>query len=228
MILSLAQITRVGYNECLTCWHCIAENCDLDPESNFRAEKRQCNEGHLCQKVYFEMQSDIDDARYKSTVRSCAEQCEPRDDYQNCTRDLYITRGCVHRVCCQDDDLCNSAPSGTFTTSRWAVVFVGVGVSLCVAAALKQSGDIKGGPDRKIVGHKSFPAIHTHLSSRGLGVSNESMRFRHPTRHVQTKDKILFDSPALPMRQFSYKFKKLALVSASPYGSDFFHTSSSK
>ncbi|GFR89377.1 hypothetical protein ElyMa_002541300 [Elysia marginata] len=83
------------------------------------------------------MQSDIDDARYKSTVRSCAEQCEPRDDYQNCTRDLYITRGCVRRVCCQDDDLCNSA--GRSTLTGWAVLLIGVGTAAWAAASLTNS-----------------------------------------------------------------------------------------
>ncbi|KAK7010484.1 hypothetical protein BgiMline_002092 [Biomphalaria glabrata] len=93
----------------LKCWHCIAENCHLNPYDYDQAESRACLPGQTCQKVVFEMYDDKDRYTYRSTVRSCADQCLPQDDFDNCTDVLHQTRGCVQRVCCDDDDMCNSA-----------------------------------------------------------------------------------------------------------------------
>ena len=84
------------------------------------------------------MQSDIGDARYKSTVRSCAEQCEPQDDYKNCTKDLYITRGCVRRMCCQDEDLCNTAHSKP-ASLWWLAAVVTPAIAVWLSATLVES-----------------------------------------------------------------------------------------
>ncbi|XP_059177472.1 uncharacterized protein LOC131956878, partial [Physella acuta] len=69
-----------------------------------------CYQGQKCQKVVFEMLSEPN-TKYTSTVRSCADECIPQDDFlnNNCTDDIYTSRGCVQRVCCDDNDLCNTA-----------------------------------------------------------------------------------------------------------------------
>ncbi|CAL1538354.1 unnamed protein product [Lymnaea stagnalis] len=94
----------------LKCWHCIAENCHLDPQDHSTAESRVCYQGQTCQKVVFEMMSETEKVTYKSTVRSCADECIPQNDFNNCTIEQYTSRGCVRRVCCDDSDMCNSAP----------------------------------------------------------------------------------------------------------------------
>ncbi|KAH9513388.1 hypothetical protein Btru_034813 [Bulinus truncatus] len=81
-------------------------------------------------KVVFEMYSEDDKKKYQSTVRSCADQCIPQDDFANCTDTLYHTRGCVHRVCCDDNDMCNSAPN--VMSWWWCVFIIGYMMSVCV------------------------------------------------------------------------------------------------
>ncbi|XP_025095610.1 uncharacterized protein LOC112564765 isoform X2 [Pomacea canaliculata] len=121
-------IVLPGSVAALSCWHCIADNCEQNPEDNYKAAKRQCLEGQFCQKVTFEMHSDVGSATYSSVVRSCAENCMDQDDFrQNCSNWLLTTRGCVKRTCCNDEDLCNGAaiPSthlwclGPFTALVW-------------------------------------------------------------------------------------------------------------
>ncbi|XP_041365077.1 uncharacterized protein LOC121380360 [Gigantopelta aegis] len=93
----------------LTCWHCIAGDCDINPSDNYKAIKKPCLPQQHCQKVYFEMYSNFDMKKYTSTVRSCAEECIPQDDFQNCTQDIFLTRGCRKKTCCANKDLCNSS-----------------------------------------------------------------------------------------------------------------------
>ncbi|KAL5007644.1 hypothetical protein ScPMuIL_016450 [Solemya velum] len=93
----------------LTCWQCIADNCEQPPDSNYKATKKYCKEGQKCQKVYFEMFSTTDNRKYVSTVRGCAADCQSKNDHENCSRELYTTRGCIKRTCCSDQDLCNSS-----------------------------------------------------------------------------------------------------------------------
>ncbi|CAG5131051.1 unnamed protein product [Candidula unifasciata] len=121
MMMMMVRKKNDGWSHGLVCWHCIADNCDMNPEENSRAEQKSCLEGQTCQKVFFEMESDIDDNKYRSTVRSCADECIPHNDFINCSSELRTTRGCVKRACCNDDDLCNS---GDATHSQpWTVVY---------------------------------------------------------------------------------------------------------
>ncbi|KAJ8306640.1 hypothetical protein KUTeg_017185, partial [Tegillarca granosa] len=93
----------------LKCWHCIADDCDRDPDGNYKAVQTDCLSGQYCQKVYFEMYSTTDHVKYFSTVRGCAWDCEYQNDFDNCTADLYSSRGCIRKLCCADADLCNSS-----------------------------------------------------------------------------------------------------------------------
>ncbi|XP_021363861.1 uncharacterized protein LOC110457086 [Mizuhopecten yessoensis] len=97
----------------LKCWHCIADDCDKDPGGNYKAEERSCEVGQHCQKIFFEMYSTTDNRKYKSTVRGCAWDCLNKNDFINCTRDMFSSRGCIEKSCCTDKDLCNAAVSLT-------------------------------------------------------------------------------------------------------------------
>lgn len=112
-------------SQALSCWHCIADNCEGNPEENYKAVKRDCLEGQFCQKVMFRMQSDIGTTKYSSTVRSCSEDCLDQDDFENCTDWLYTTRGCLKRMCCDDEDLCNAATQQPVAfLQRWNCVLL--------------------------------------------------------------------------------------------------------
>nr|XP_022309365.1 uncharacterized protein LOC111115075 isoform X2 [Crassostrea virginica] len=91
----------------IKCWHCISEDCHLDPSENYKAVEKQCLSGQYCQKVYYSMYSTMDNRIYDSTVRGCAWNCLPKNDFQNCSTELHGSRGCVVRNCCRDNDLCN-------------------------------------------------------------------------------------------------------------------------
>ena len=67
------------------------------------------------QKVYFEMHSTLYDKQFVSTVRSCAWDCVPQNDFSNCSRDLYSSRGCIEKLCCNDNDLCNNSETNNVT-----------------------------------------------------------------------------------------------------------------
>ncbi|XP_061185676.1 uncharacterized protein LOC133193760 isoform X2 [Saccostrea echinata] len=94
----------------LKCWHCISKNCDLDPSENYKAVKKECSPGQYCQKVYYSMYSTMDNRIYDSTVRGCAWNCLPKNDFKNCSSELHGSRGCVTKNCCRDSDLCNTGP----------------------------------------------------------------------------------------------------------------------
>lgn len=108
-ILTISFLINIDQYNCLSCWHCIAENCAEDPSDNYKASKKQCSEGQMCQKVYFQMYSKIEGRGYESTVRGCSSNCKLRDDFTNCSTLLKESRGCIQRSCCSDSDLCNSA-----------------------------------------------------------------------------------------------------------------------
>ncbi|CAH1788017.1 unnamed protein product [Owenia fusiformis] len=94
----------------LQCWQCLADDCQEDPSKNYKATKRNCKPGESCQKVYYEVHSLIDKRDYDSTVRSCSSgQCEPQNDFLNCTEGIKLNPGCIRRTCCNDRDLCNAA-----------------------------------------------------------------------------------------------------------------------
>lgn len=98
-----------GFVRTLRCWQCIASNCDSDPLYHPYASQEDCNSGQFCQKVYYEMTSLFEQKTYMSTVRSCAIECTPQNDFANCSMERLTTRGCSRRVCCRDKDLCNAA-----------------------------------------------------------------------------------------------------------------------
>lgn len=109
------------------CWHCIGDNCDLDPTDNYRAYKRHCNPGQHCQKVYYEMFYEMKAAPSllcQSTVRGCSTDCVPKNDFINCSHDLRTTRGCVRKDCCADADLCNAGSTLTSLTLLYAVLTI--------------------------------------------------------------------------------------------------------
>ncbi|XP_076461971.1 uncharacterized protein LOC143294382 [Babylonia areolata] len=126
----------LGAGEGLNCWHCIAENCDQNPEDNYKAYKTECQPGQQCQKVYFKMKSDVKATEYSSTVRSCAEQCQDQDDFPNCTEWQSITRGCVRRSCCSDDDLCNAAHTLHHQHQHHTLITMWLGLLVMVMASL--------------------------------------------------------------------------------------------
>ncbi|XP_063420569.1 uncharacterized protein LOC134705781 [Mytilus trossulus] len=105
----LQSLLFIGCCCALKCWHCISDNCDIDPDDNERAEQRTCKRGQYCQKVYFEMHSTFENKQLYSTVRGCAWDCSPKNDFRNCSRDLYSSRGCIEKMCCNDNDLCNGS-----------------------------------------------------------------------------------------------------------------------
>lgn len=65
----------------------------------------------LFQKVFYSMYSTMDNKIYYSTVRGCAWNCLPKNDFKNCSSELHGSRGCVTRNCCRDNDLCNKGTS---------------------------------------------------------------------------------------------------------------------
>lgn len=116
----------VGQVDSLSCWQCIADNCEVNPESNYKAERKACRQGQQCQKVFFEMVSDVSTTKYSSLVRSCAEQCVDQDDFLNCTKWMHTSRGCIRRSCCHDQDMCNSAYGSKYTGATvlfWGSIF---------------------------------------------------------------------------------------------------------
>lgn len=78
------------------------------------------------QKVYYSMYSTMDNMVYESTVRGCAWNCLPKDDFQNCSSELHGSRGCVTRNCCRDNDLCNqgSRTNSVLTSSHLSCLFL--------------------------------------------------------------------------------------------------------
>lgn len=78
------------------------------------------------QKVYYSMYSTMDNMVYESTVRGCAWDCLPKDDFQNCSSELHGSRGCVTRNCCRDNDLCNqgSRTNSVLTSSHLSCLFL--------------------------------------------------------------------------------------------------------
>lgn len=93
----------------------------LDPNSNF------VQVFYITfQKVYYSMYSTMDNMVYESTVRGCAWDCLPKDDFQNCSSELHGSRGCVTRNCCRDNDLCNqgSRTNSVLTSSHLSCLFL--------------------------------------------------------------------------------------------------------
>lgn len=78
------------------------------------------------QKVFYSMYSTMDNMVYESTVRGCAWNCLPKDDFQNCSSELHGSRGCVTRNCCRDNDLCNqgSRTNSVLTSSHLSCLFL--------------------------------------------------------------------------------------------------------
>lgn len=78
------------------------------------------------QKVYYSMYSTMDNMVYESTVRGCAWDCLPKDDFQNCSSELHGSRGCVTRNCCRDNDLCNqgSRTNSVLMSSHLSCLFL--------------------------------------------------------------------------------------------------------
>lgn len=115
-----------GMSVGIKCWHCISKDCQLDPSENYKAVKKQCLTGQYCQKVYYSMYSTMDNMVYESTVRGCAWDCLPKDDFQNCSSELHGSRGCVTRNCCRDNDLCNqgSRTNSVLTSSHLSCLFL--------------------------------------------------------------------------------------------------------
>jgi len=33
----------------LQCWHCVADDCNKDPDDNYKAVKKDCEPGQACQ-----------------------------------------------------------------------------------------------------------------------------------------------------------------------------------
>ncbi|WAQ93586.1 hypothetical protein MAR_006057 [Mya arenaria] len=112
----------------IQCWQCIAGNCSEDPTGNYKATKKTCNFGQACQKVYFEMLEETENANYihMSTVRGCSSECTSRDDVINCTLQQRTSRGCVRKDCCSDTDLCNNADIVWMDIKLYVVIMAGV------------------------------------------------------------------------------------------------------
>lgn len=49
LLLLVFLMLLAGSVAALSCWHCIADNCEQNPEDNYKAAKRQCLEGQFCQ-----------------------------------------------------------------------------------------------------------------------------------------------------------------------------------
>ena len=61
------------------------------------------------------MHSTYDNKRFHSTVRGCAWNCVQQNDFANCSRELYSSRGCIEKLCCNDNDLCNNSNTNHVT-----------------------------------------------------------------------------------------------------------------
>ncbi|KAL3831843.1 hypothetical protein ACJMK2_023542, partial [Sinanodonta woodiana] len=82
----------------LICWQCISDDCANDPSDNYKASKKMCSVGQSCQKVRFEMYSPTDKRKYFSTVRGCATNCESKNDFENCTSELFSSRAQTYQT----------------------------------------------------------------------------------------------------------------------------------
>ncbi|XP_052094893.1 uncharacterized protein LOC127730500 [Mytilus californianus] len=95
----------------IKCWKCISDDCDGDPENNYKAEKVSCKKGESCLKVLYQMHDNK--TRYESVIRTCSSgECVPTPlyEYDEClSKDHgYLVLGCSMRLCCHES-MCNSS-----------------------------------------------------------------------------------------------------------------------
>ncbi|XP_021366885.1 uncharacterized protein LOC110459112 [Mizuhopecten yessoensis] len=97
----------------LECWKCISDDCEGNPEINYRARKTTCGEDASCMKVRYKMYYNLTKTVFDSIIRTCSSgECKPvtEKDFAKCTKDdrLYMVNGCSLRTCCNDQNYCNS------------------------------------------------------------------------------------------------------------------------
>ncbi|XP_060086196.1 uncharacterized protein LOC132565565 [Ylistrum balloti] len=97
----------------LECWKCISNDCEGNPELNYKARKTTCGEDASCMKVRYKMYYNLTKTVFDSIIRTCSSgECIPvtEKDFAECITDdrLYMVTGCSLRSCCNDKNYCNS------------------------------------------------------------------------------------------------------------------------
>ncbi|XP_052794990.1 uncharacterized protein LOC128228015 [Mya arenaria] len=100
-VLSVLYVLNMDLKEVngLRCWKCIAHDCDLDPEDNYKATKVDCKGGNQqCMKVQYRMFDNV--THYDSVIRTCTDRpCHVTrmDEFFKCigTPKQYMISGCT-------------------------------------------------------------------------------------------------------------------------------------
>ncbi|XP_041367126.1 uncharacterized protein LOC121381830 [Gigantopelta aegis] len=112
--IAIVILTTVQCAAPLECWKCIADNCQDDPQNNYKAYKVTCMERSVCMKVEYSMNTNNSAGILHSVIRTCsAGPCVPVSDeaYKACSsQKKYFIDGCIRRTCCDDKNLCNTVP----------------------------------------------------------------------------------------------------------------------
>ncbi|XP_046580408.1 uncharacterized protein LOC124287956 [Haliotis rubra] len=130
MFFSCRMILLLSAVECaasLQCWKCIADNCEEDPDGNYKAVKMTCaSERSSCMKVEYSLDHNHTGNIRRSVVRTCsAGPCVPVTDNQfsDCaTKKNHHVLGCIKRQCCDDRDMCNGGRSGVINVGMFLIL----------------------------------------------------------------------------------------------------------
>ncbi|XP_060598762.1 uncharacterized protein LOC132752453 [Ruditapes philippinarum] len=112
ILILTGYLETIFFCNALKCWKCIAHDCDLDLEGNYKASKVKCHDGQMCMKVRYRMFDNV--THYDSVIRTCTDTtCDTSsmEDFISCISNpaKYMIGGCTLRSCCDDKDLCNSS-----------------------------------------------------------------------------------------------------------------------
>ncbi|XP_033761938.1 uncharacterized protein LOC117343611 [Pecten maximus] len=122
----------------LECWKCISDDCDGNPELNYKARKTTCGEEASCMKVRYKMYYNLTKTVFDSIIRTCSSgECKPvtERDFAHCLTDdrVYMVTGCSLRTCCNDKNYCNS---GNIDQPRIQLICVALSVTCLIWAML--------------------------------------------------------------------------------------------
>ncbi|XP_067650038.1 uncharacterized protein [Haliotis asinina] len=134
MLFSCRLILLLSAVECaasLQCWKCIADNCDEDPDGNYKAAKMTCaSDRSSCMKVEYSLDQNHTGNIHRSVIRTCsAGACVPVTDNQfsDCTtRKNHHVLGCIKRQCCDDRDMCNGGRSDVINIGMLLILIFGI------------------------------------------------------------------------------------------------------
>lgn len=112
-VIAWILLLVIAMVQSLECWKCISDDCDGNPELNYKARKTTCGEDASCMKVRYKMYYNLTKTVYDSIIRTCSSgECIPvtESDFAHCLTDerVYLVTGCSLRKCCNDKNYCNS------------------------------------------------------------------------------------------------------------------------